>query len=382
MDVFFNFARPVTGKNFIGRSLDCQVLGNLISQSENVVIYDAPRTGKTSLIQQTLFDLKQSARGVIAIEYNALSARLISDFVLGVGNAVMSKAGSSPEQFASLAEKYLGGTHVIFDPTRYADTGEILSLNWDMDDDDIRAVLRLPYALGSVQGRTLVVIKEFQNVMLTEDGERVLKIMESLFKEFASVPDRKASYLLCGSQVNAMAWIFEHKRFFHRCIERLEMSPVDPKDTIDYVTKHFMSMGKVIDRDLLLGACRLFRNNIWYIMNFASICDSLSRGYVMEPIFNEALDCIINVHSPRFEMMMWDLTAFQVTMLRAIIDGQKKFSSSEVIRQYGLNTSANVKRVKEALAKKEIVRFADDSAEVIDPLFEYWLRKYYFKTEK
>ena len=36
----------------------------------------------------------------------------------------------------------------------------------------------------------------------------------------------------------------------------------------------------------------------------------------------------------------------------------------------------NVKRVKDALMKKEIVTFNDkDEAQVIDPLFEYWFRR-------
>ena len=77
--------------------------------------------------------------------------------------------------------------------------------------------------------------------------------------------------------------------------------------------------------------------------------------------------------------MMNGLTTHQVNLLRAIVDGCTKFSGSEVVRKYSLNSSANVKRVKDALMKKEIVTFTrEDEPVILDPLFEYWVKKHYF----
>lgn len=130
---------------------------------------------------------------------------------------------------------------------------------------------------------------------------------------------------------------------------------------------------------MLLGACKLFRNNIYYINHFCSICDSLTRGYIMEGILKTALDTLISIHIPRFTSMMYDLTGFQASFLKAILEGHSKFSSTDIIEQYKLNSSANVLRVKEALCKKEII-FFDETGKpiVIDPLFEYWARTEYY----
>jgi hypothetical protein len=50
-----------------------------------------------------------------------------------------------------------------------------------------------------------------------------------------------------------------------------------------------------------------------------------------------------------------------------------------VIEKYGLNSSANVRRVKDALKKKEVITFNEkDEPVVLDPLFEYWVGKHYF----
>ena len=79
---------------------------------------------------------------------------------------------------------------------------------------------------------------------------------------------------------------------------------------------------------------------------------------------------------------MEDLTTHQISLLKAIVDGVVRFSSADVIRKYGLNSSANVKRVKDALTKKEVLVFDEnDAPQIIDPLFEYWVRNYYFEMK-
>ena len=108
----------------------------------------------------------------------------------------------------------------------------------------------------------------------------------------------------------------------------------------------------------------------------------MSKGYIMEPVLLEALDSVIAVNTGRFVSMVTDLTTFQVSLLKAIIDGHTKFSASDVIKRYSLNSSANVRRLKDALMKKEIITFEgmEEKPVILDPLFEYWLRNHYFKT--
>ena len=105
----------------------------------------------------------------------------------------------------------------------------------------------------------------------------------------------------------------------------------------------------------------------------------MSRGYLNEGILMEALKTIVSVHEPRFISMVNDLTDHQLSLMRAIIDGVVRLSASDVIEKYRLNSSANVRRVKDALKKKEIITFNEkDEPVILDPLFEYWITKKYF----
>ena len=94
----------------------------------------------------------------------------------------------------------------------------------------------------------------------------------------------------------------------------------------------------------------------------------------------DALAMVLSVHEVRFKAMTDDLTVHQLSLLKAILDGETRFSSVEVVEKYALNSSANVRRVKDALKKKEIITFNEkDEPYFLDPLFEYWLEKYYFE---
>lgn len=374
------YSKYVTGKGNIGRKTEARAIANLLGQGENIVIYEAPKTGKTSLVQQAFFNMKSSGADFVSAGVSLLNVRTLRDLATRLGSEVLHAAYGSPQDYSPIVEALLPDTHFVFDPQRYADCGEILSLNWELDQGDLKAALSLPYRAARKCGRKIyVLLDEFQNIMLTEDGDRACRLMEEVFRELDAEDKAAASYIFTGSKVNAMHEIFGTKKYFFRQAERVKIGEIDTREIIDHVIRGLLASGKVIDRDLLLGVCKLFRNNICYINHFSAICDSLTKGYIMEPILNEALSTIVSIHEPRFIATMEDLTTFQVSLLRAVLDGQTKFTSSDVIEQYALNSSANVRRLRDALCKKEIITFSDNGVpSVIDPLFEYWARRYYF----
>lgn len=380
MDGAFIYDKYVTGKNFIGRKGNVTLVQNLLQQGEHIVMWEPPKTGKTSLIQQSLFNLRMSGGRFTAVQLTVQDIRTGAAFLERLGAAILRMVGATAEEYASLVEKFLPGTHFIFDPDQFAQSDRIISLNWDLDDNDVEAMLRLPWELASERGeKCFVIIDEFQNLDNAPEGEKIMRQLAKIMEKYMESGRRDASYILCGSQVNAMNEIFARRHIFVRLVERVKLSDADEKEVAEHIIRGFLSGGKVIDRDLLIGACRLFKGNLWYINHFAAICDAKSKGYIMEPILLETLDCLIAVHEPRFRSAMNSLTNHQISLLEAAVDGVQRFSAAEVIRKYDLHSSANVSRVKDALAKKEILTFdANDIPHFIDPLMEYWVGKYYF----
>ena len=383
MDSPFIYDKYVTGKNFIGRKNDCTVVANLIAQGEHVVLSAPAKSGKKSLIQQTLFNMRMTGHNMRIGQFSALNVRTMEDFIIRFGSAVLRMCASTPHEYNALITRHLERTHLIFDPKRFSENDEVISLNWEADEADVKAVIDLPYRIAAEKGmRHLLIIEEFQSLAFVGDGDRLFRLMEEVMKSRKEAGQTLFSFVFMGSMVNAMRDIFFTHRHFYRLTEQFRMQDFDEREIADHVSKGFLTSGKVIDKELLRGVCRLFQNHLWYINHFVSICDAKSKGYIMEPVLLESLGCLLAIHEPRFIAIMSSLTTHQVNLLRAVVDGYTRFSSSEVVRLYSLNSSANVKRVKDALMKKEILTFDEnDEPSFLDPLFEYWVRYSYFEKK-
>ena len=380
MDTPFIYDRFVTGKNFLGRKTDCTILSNLLAAGEQVMMYGRPKSGKMSVVQQTLFNMRLSGRQFMVAHATLSNVRTLEQFLLKLGTAVIKSVSSTAEEYSSIVSRHLEGTHVVFDRARFASHGEVVSLNWTPDMNDVAQMIRLPQRMAQEQGKAYyVILEDFHNLLKMDEYEEVFKEMYKLFSERDRLAQASSSYLLIGSHVNAMKLIFEEKKYFYRQVEYLPMTPLDERDIIDYIAKGFMVSGKVIEKNLALGACKLFRCDMWYMNHFISICDTLTRGYINEAVLMDALKMLISIHEPYFQSIVDDLTDHQLSLVKAVLDGVVRFSASEVIEKYALNSSANVRRVKDALKKKEVLTFNDkDEPEILDPLFEYWLEKHFF----
>ena len=381
MDTPFVYDNYVTGKNFVGRKLECTILSNLLETGSQVSLYEPPKSGKMSVIQQTLFNMRAVGKQFSVAWVNLFNVRTVYDFLKKFGTAVIKPLYSTPAEYADVVSRHLAGTHFLFDPARFASHEEIVCLNWEPDKNDIEQMLRLPFRIAEDRGMPcFVVIEEFQNLTWAKDYdyEKVFHVLEKIFAE----RNTSASYIITGSQVNAMKNIFEERKFFYRQVDHLPLQDVEDKDIIEHIIRGFRTSGKVIERDLVIGACKLFRSNMWYLNHFVAICDSMSRGYLNEGILMEALKTIVSVNEPRFLAIVNDLTDHQLSLMKAILDGVVKFSASEIIDKYSLNSSANVRRVKDALKKKEVITFNEkDEPVILDPLFEYWITKYFFEIQ-
>ena len=376
MDKPFVYDNYVTGKCFVGRKYDCTILGNLLAAGENVVMYEPPKSGKMSVIQQTLYNMRAQGKRFMVIHVNMFNVRSLEDFLVKYGSAVIRPMFSTAAEYAQVIEKHLAGTHFVFDKDRFAIADEVVSMNWEADMNDVEMMFRLPFRIAAERDIPYhIILEEFQNIMNDKDYDDALKVMERVFSE----QDKSVSFIFTGSRVNAMKFIFAEKKYFYRQVEHLPLQKVDDAEITEHIVRGFMIGGKVVERELIMGACDLFRGQMWYLNHFTSICDNLTKGYINEGTLMQALKTLLSIHEPRFLSIIDDLTDHQLSLLRAVLDGVTKFSASDVIEKYGLNSSANVRRVKDALKKKEVITFNEkDEPVVLDPLFEYWVGKHYF----
>lgn len=349
METTFTYDRQVTGKEFVGRKIEKDLLKEALSGKRNVAIYEAPKTGKSSLLKQAIREAALEGCSYTVIEVSLLSTRTLEDFLHSFINATKARFPQSS-----------------LDPDS--------SVHLGLKDSETFSILNYPLQLSSQSGIPIIIVfTEFQNILNIGSADRLLKLLEK------ASDSAQCSWIWMGSQVNRMKQIFEKARFFHRNTVRIKLGSISLKEASTFISKGFLKSGKVIEKEQIEYLYDIVQGNVYYLHHFAAICDGLSRGFITQAIMEESVQSILSIHEPRFMATVYDLTEFQINLLKAILDGEHKFSSAEVIERYGLNSSANVKRIKEALCKKEIITFEKDGrAHLLDPLFEYWLRKFYF----
>ena len=182
MDTPFVYDRFVTGKHFVGRKTECNALANLLTSKEHVAIYEPPKSGKMSIIQQTLLNLRMAGKPFVVASLNMFNIRTVEDMLLKFAAAVIRPLSSTPDEYQAIVDNYLEGTHFVFDRGRFNTDDEVVSLNWEVDSNDIEKMLMLPERIARQRGVPYyVIVEDFQNIMMDDRYEDVFKVMEKIF---------------------------------------------------------------------------------------------------------------------------------------------------------------------------------------------------------
>lgn len=352
MEIAFSYDRSVTGKQFLGRKTECEQLHSAILAGENVALYSAPKAGKSSLISHILLQLKDEGNSVSFCRVPAGNAIRIEDFLAHF-------AGQCGEMFNASLPVPKG------------------TVNQEECETILLAIVPL---IRSREGERFVIqIEDFQRLDTLEQSDRFMRAFRLLLEE---TKDDAVTFLMTGSQLNAMKALFTKSPFFGKLVRVITLSRVEEQMLYEYVRRNLDVTGKVMERDDIYKMIRLLDRDVWYIKHYMAMCDSMTRGYVNAAVMEGALSALISSQLPYFQYIASTLTCFQLRFLKALIDKGPRcnFSSARVMADYGLNSSANVVRVRDALLKKEIVTQGDKGGwYFIDPLLRYWFEHYFFQ---
>ncbi len=361
MDTPFAYNRFVVGADFLSRKNELNLLTSLLHDKHHALIYDAPKTGKRSLVQQTLLNLQKVSYPFNVCDINLLNIRDSNIFLRTLANQIASCVSNTLSDWNSFSEKYLSSPSI--DSTA------------PLTDDQMVEILSLPERICEDFGTNIIIyLEEFQNILFFDDSEKILKTLEKVWPA-----QTRTTYLITGSQINAMKYIFEEEKYLYNFAEHVKLYPLEEKAVCDNIIRTFLKVGRVVEQSQAQYIYQSLAGHPWYIWHLSNICFNLTKGYLNDKIIQEATTSLLSTHDIRFREKMNDLSNFQISFLKAIFDGVTKFSSKDVIDNYHLNSSANVNRLKDALKKKEVVSFDEnDIPVIIDPLFKIWLGRYFF----
>lgn len=148
---------------------------------------------------------------------------------------------------------------------------------------------------------------------------------------------------------------------------------------VNFITQGFMETGKSISNENAGLIALSMKDHSWYVQQLAHYTWQLTDKVADNSILNQALTELIYANTPFYQKEAESLSITQLNLLKAISQGEKVLSGVEVMHNYKLGTSANVTKNKVILINFDIIHEQEGQFEFLDPAFELWFKKVYFR---
>ena len=364
----FMYGSTVDGEFFCPRPDLERELASRLETGQNVIVQGERRTGKTSLVLETVRGMKGMAlfhADLLCVSDTAdLCARLVS-------------ALSRLEQTEGWLAKLIGALGhlrptVTIDPQSGSPTlsvdARIASAPSTLD-----AVMDAIVA-QTAHRRVCVVLDEFQDILDIEGCERALAVMRARIQL-----DIRTPYVFLGSVRNRMSDLFfRHSGPFYHSAASLPVGGIDADDFHRFLKARFATGSRDFPRDVF-DAVSVAANGI--PGHIQELCDSIwqesSPGEtITSGLLGAALSRILSREQEHYAFALRTLTPLQTRVLKAIAGhgGAALYLAGFLEAARAVHTNS-VKRAVEKLEKEELVCHVEGECRIANPFFAEWVRR-------
>lgn len=371
METPFVFGKIASDVDFTDRQHETQHLLNNFNGLVNTVLISPRRWGKSSLVAKSAGLFCGQSKDNIVVFLDLFNCRTEAKFYQDFANAVIAATNTAFEEFVASALKYLSRFAPSFSASDPAGTYEF-SFGIDvkaqkMTFDDI---LDLPQKIAKDKGLKIVVcIDEFQTIKEYDDALDFQRTLRAHWQKHTDV-----AYCLYGSKRNMMIDLFsDPKNPFYKFGDMIFLQKIVLSEWIPFIVGRFNDTGKQIEGELAAYIAGTVENHPYYVQQLSQLSWFRTARKCTKEIVDSAFEGLEAQLGLVFSLILDNLTPTQIGFLQAVANGETSFTSQEVLNKYKLGSSANVKNIKNALEKKELIDILPDSITIQDPVFKHWL---------
>ncbi|HEC44275.1 MAG TPA: ATP-binding protein [Bacteroides sp.] len=372
----FLYGTAVTGEHFTNRTEEILRLRNNFLNGRNTVIISPRRIGKTSLVKYAAeLYMDNPDRDKIQFCFIDLyKARDAEDFYKIFVTSIIKSTSSKLDEWLQNVRSFLG--KLVPKISLGSDPQSEFSLSFDYinSEMDFDEVFDLPEKLAEKYSLKLIIcLDEFQNLEYFKESLLFQKRARAAWQHH-----KKTSYIIYGSKMHMMGNLFQEQSMpFYRFGDMLFLERIENKSLNNYVVNAFYRTGKNISSEITESMVNLMEAHPYYVQQMADILWNRTKTNVNEDLLNEALEIFLKQNNPFFQGIIENLTNSQLSFINALISGEKHFTSAEVLHKYKLGSSANIKRIKEALIKKNIITIAPRGIVFEEPAIRILFTRYF-----
>lgn len=357
-------------KYFCDREVETKTLLSHLKNGRNVTLISPRRIGKTGLIKNTFYHLKEQEKDATCLYIDIFATKNLHDFVELLGVMVINEIVRKNASFIEKTISFFSALRPVLsmDPL----TGEpSVSITVEPSKEDITIQSIFNYLNDSEQ-EVYIAIDEFQQI--AEYPEKGTEALLRSYIQFA----QHVHFIFSGSKFHLMAEIFgSPKHPFYQSTEMMGLKPLDSDVYYDFCLQFFKEKGGNIEKDIFEYLYNMFEGHTWYIQCIMNrLYEANTNVESIEPV-NAAILSILAGREPQFESLSQFFTYNQFSLLKAIakegIVAQP--TAGRFIKSHNLSGASSTKAALKVLEDKELVYRKPEGYIIYDRFMDLWLKR-------
>ena len=377
METPFVFGKIASNQDFTDRVVETQHLLDNFRGLVNTVLISPRRWGKSSLVAKASEIYAQESDKNIVVHIDLFNCRTVDKFYETFAKELISATNTAFEEFVFSSLKYLSRFAPNFQASDPTGSFE-LSFGIDIRDKKMSfdEILDLPQTIAREKGKHIIVcIDEFQTIKDYDDSFAFQCSLRAHWQKHQDV-----AYCLFGSKRNMMIDLFaDSQNPFYKFGDLIFLQKIASEDWVKFIIERFEETGKYISEEVAFKIAQMVECHPYYVQQLSQLSWFRTHLECTEDIVKEAFSSLCAQLSLVFSHIIDGLTPSQIGFLQAVADGVSSFTSQAVLAKYRLGSSANVKNIKQALEKKELIDIQPGRIEIQDPVLKFWMLREYRK---
>ena len=364
----FRYGEVVTKSDFCARPELIKRLRSHLEAGHNSVILGERRTGKTSLI----FESVRRLRGLRLLYAQFWAVKSVEDVAVRLLRGITSmRARKSWLEKIGRTLSHLRPT-IEFDPAS-GQPSVTLAPGTKLTPSGLDAVFDLIEEISNNQ-RMAVALDAFQDIRDVPDATAVIGAMRARIQRHSRVP-----YVFAGSIRHDMEKIFRDPSSpFFKSLRNIDVGPIERETFQAYLDKKFRSGKRHVSNEAYDQISLLSEENPSDVQQLcASIWDTTETGSEVESDqVHTALGHIFATERKGYEVVVKRLTSNQQKVLRTLASvGGARPQSKDFLTASGISLPASVKRALNRLVALEIVYGPENAYKFFDPFLKQWIAR-------
>jgi hypothetical protein len=374
----FLFGRTVSNSGFTNREKDLEKLYKNLTQGINTMLISPRRWGKSSLVERLILDLKTKNPEIKIVSLDLFSVSSEEEFLEMFAKEVIKASSTIWQDWLQSGKDFFKQLTPILSVGIDPVNDFSLGFDWKQLKKHRAEILELPEKIANEKKcRFIICLDEFQNLATFHEFESLEKSMRAIWQRQKSV-----SFCLYGSKRHMMTDIFNNpSKPFYRFGDIMLLQKIKREKWTSFIIESFAKTKKEISPELAELIPTLMQDHSWYVQQLAHYTWQKTKKKATKTEIQLAFSELIEANTPLYMREVEGLSLTQLNFLKAVANKEEKLSSTEILQKYRLGTSASVVKNKAILLKADLIDESKGKLSFLDPAFEYWFLRYYFKQE-